>query len=103
MIARLLRASIWNDRRRKLFAVLNISLGAALATALLNLTLDVGDKMNREMRGFGANLVLVPRSDELPLEMGGVDFNPLAHRDGIPLESLPQLKEIFWRHNIVSF
>ncbi len=94
---------MWNDRRRKLFAVLNISLGAALATALLNLTLDVGDKMNREMRGFGANLVLVPRSDELPLEMGGVDFNPLAHRGGIPLQSLPQLKEIFWRHNIVSF
>ena len=103
MIARLLRASVWNDRRRKVFAILNISLGAALATALLNLTLDVGDKMNREMRGFGANLVLVPRSDELPLEMGGVDFNPLAHRGGIPLESLPQLKEIFWRHNIVSF
>jgi len=103
VIARLLRASVWNDRRRKVFAILNISLGAALATALLNLTLDVGDKMNREMRGFGANLVLVPRSDELPLEMGGVDFNPLAHRGGIPLESLPQLKEIFWRHNIVSF
>lgn len=103
MIARLLKASLWNDRRRKAFAVVNIALATALATALLNMTLDVGDKMNREMRGFGANLVLVPRSDELPLEIGGVDYNPLAHRDGISLESLPRLKEIFWRHNIVAF
>lgn len=103
MIARLLKASLWHDRRRKLYAVLNISLGTTLATALLNLTLDVGDKMNQELRGFGANLVLVPRSDSLPLEMGGVDYNPLAHRDGIAVDSLRQIKEIFWRHNIVSF
>lgn len=103
MIGRLLQASLWNDRRRKLLAVLNIAVGAALATALLNLSLDVGDKMNREIRGFGANLVLIPRADELPLEISGVDFNPLAHRAGIPLRSLPRLKEIFWRNNILSF
>ncbi len=103
MIARLLWASIWNDRRRKAFAVLNIALGTTLATALLNLTLDVGDKMNQEMRGFGANLVVVPRSGERPLQLSGVDDNPLANRDGIPVASLPRLKEIFWQHNIVGF
>lgn len=102
MIVRLLWASLWHDRRRKLFAVLNIALSTTLATALLNLTLDVGDKMSGELRGFGANLLLVPRSETLPLEIGGVDYNPLAERNGIPLVSLPRIKEIFWRHNIVS-
>ncbi len=102
MIARLLWASLWHDRRRRAFAIVNIALGTALATALLNLTLDVGDKMNQEMRGFGANLVVVPRSGERP-QIGGVEDNPLANRDGIPVASLPRLKEIFWQHNIVGF
>ncbi|MBI2569020.1 MAG: ABC transporter permease [Candidatus Schekmanbacteria bacterium] len=103
MIARVLRASFWSDWRRKLFAVLNVALGTALATALLNLTLDVGDKMNEELRGFGANLVIVPRSDELPLRLGGVDFNPLARRGGVPLDRLRLLKEIFWRNHVMAF
>lgn len=103
MIARLLWASLWHDRRRKSYAVLNVALGTTLATALLNLSLDVGDKMNQEMRGFGANLVVVPRSSDGPLRLGGLEDDPLRARDGIPLASLPRIKEIFWQHNIVSF
>ncbi|MBI2841238.1 MAG: ABC transporter permease [Acidobacteria bacterium] len=103
MIARLLWASLWHDRRRKSYAVLNVALGTTLATALLNLSLDIGDKMNQELRGFGANLVVVPRSTDGPLRLGGLDDDPLRKRDGIPLASLPRIKEIFWQHNIVSF
>ncbi|MBI2058474.1 MAG: ABC transporter permease [Nitrospirae bacterium] len=103
MIFRMLRASLRNDLRRKSLAVVSVALGAALAAALLNLTLDIGDQMSREMKGFGANLILAPRTEAIPLQIGGVDYNPLAHKEGIPLNGLGKMKEIFWRNNIVAF
>ena len=99
----MLRQSFFRGRKRKALATLTIVLSASLITALMNVSIDVGDKMVREMKSYGANINVVPRSEAIPLEIGGVDYNPLKDRVFINESDLPKIKEIFWHNSIVGF
>lgn len=103
MFFRMLRQSFFRGWRRKALATATIVLSASLITALMNISIDVGDKMSREMKSYGANISVVPKSEAIPLEIGGVDYNPLKDRVFINEADLPRIKEIFWHNNIVGF
>ncbi len=89
--------------RGKILATAVLALGMAIATATLSVSLDVGDRLAREFRSLGANLLVTPQADSLPLEIGGVDYRPVNAGAYLPEADLPKLKTIFWRHNIVGF
>jgi putative ABC transport system permease protein len=80
-----------------------LALGMAVATAALSVSLDVGDRLAEEFRSLGANLLVTPQADSLPLEIGGVDYRPVNAGAYLPESDLPKLKTIFWRNNIVGF
>ncbi|MDR2462951.1 MAG: ABC transporter permease [Verrucomicrobiales bacterium] len=90
--------------RRKALLVTTVFLAAALVSALLAVSIGVGDRMARELKSYGANIVLEPlAAAALPLppeELGVADDEAGAFlNEG----DLPQIKSIFWRHNIVGF
>ena len=105
MFWKFLRESIWRpgSRHHALWAVVAISLGTAITAAVLSVSLDVGDKMGKELRSLGANVVVTPVADSLPVEIGGIDYRPVSEGSFIEESSLSKLKEIFWRNNIVAF
>lgn len=103
MFLRMLAKAFTVGFKGKILLIVTIAFGASLSTAMLNVSLDVGDKMNRELKTYGANLLIVPKADALPAEIDGVDFNPLADRQFIEEEELPKIKTIFWAYNIVAF
>ncbi|MCL6459097.1 MAG: ABC transporter permease [Gorillibacterium sp.] len=103
MFLRMLAKAFTVGFKGKILLIVTIAFGASLATAMLNVSLDVGDKMNRELKTYGANLLVVPKMDALPAEIDGVDFNPLADRQFIEEKELPTIKTIFWAYNIVAF
>src|SRR5262249_4623025 len=78
-------------------------LGMAIATATLSVSLDVGDRMAKEFRSLGANLVVTPQADSLPLEIGGVDYRPVNTGAYLPESDLPKIKSVFWHNNIIAF
>jgi len=80
-----------------------LALGMAVATAALSVSLDVGDRLAQEFRSLGANLLVTPQADSLPLEIGGVDYRPANAGAYLPEADLGKLKTIFWRFNIMSF
>jgi putative ABC transport system permease protein len=80
-----------------------LALGMAVATAALSVSLDVGDRLAQEFRSLGANLLVSPETDSLPLEIGGVDYRPVNAGAYLPEEDLGKLKTIFWRYNIMGF
>lgn len=102
MFLRMLQRSFLEGRRRKLLAGLTVALSAALITTLFALSVDVGDKMAHEMKSYGANIRVVPKSETIPLEIGGIDINPLKGRDFLEEKDLPLIKDIFWRNNITG-
>jgi putative ABC transport system permease protein len=90
-------------RRRKLLSLLAVTLGIAVATAVATIALDVGDKVNLELRSFGANISVTPASDSLAVTVGGVDYRPAGAGAYLNETDLIKLKQIFWRNNIVAF
>ena len=76
MILRIVWESLARRRRRKLLSVFAVALGIAVTAAVSTLGLDVGDKVNRELRSFGANLSVTPAADGLPVAVGGIDYRP---------------------------
>ncbi|HWF39147.1 MAG TPA: ABC transporter permease [Candidatus Acidoferrales bacterium] len=89
--------------RRKLLTAAALVVGMAVATATLSVALEVGDRMAREFRSLGANLLVTPQSDSLPLEIGGVDYRPVDEGAYISEANLGKIKTIFWRHNVLGF
>ncbi len=103
MIFQIVWESLARRRRRKLLSVLAVALGIAVTAAVATLALDVGDKVSRELRSFGANLTVTPAADGLPVAVGGIDYRPAGAGAFLPESALASLKRIFWRNNIVAF
>src|SRR5262249_961152 len=103
MFFRIVRDSFARKPRQKVLAVAALALGMAVATATLSVALDVGDRLAREFRTLGANLLVTPQDDTLPLEIAGVDYRPVSEGGYLPEADLGKLRTIFWRLNIVGF
>jgi putative ABC transport system permease protein len=103
MFARLLYESFRRQKRRKLLAGIAIALGVAVATAMIAVATDIGDKINRELRSYGANLLVTPQEDTLDVEIGGVNLKPPSDGSFLNEADLPKIKGTFWRHNILGF
>jgi len=102
MFVRLVYESVRRQTRRKLLMATAVTLGAAVATAMIAIATDIGDKISHELRAYGANLVVTPADDSLDVQIGSVDLKP---RGGAYLSEadLPKIKGIFWRNNITGF
>jgi len=103
MFLRLIADNFARRPRRKLLTAAALSLGMAVATAALSVSLDVGDRLAKEFRSLGANLVVTPEADSLPLEIGGVDYRPANAGAYLHEDDLPRIKSIFWHNNIIAF
>src|SRR5579884_2217935 len=103
MFVRLVYESFRRQRRRKLLAGVAITLGVSVATAMIAVATDIGDKINRELRSYGANLLITPQEDTLDVEIGGVNLKPPSDGAFLNEADLPKIKGTFWQHNIVGF
>jgi putative ABC transport system permease protein len=103
MFLRLVADSFGRRPRRKLLTGAALALGMAVVTAAFSVSLDVGDRLAHEFRALGANLLITPQADSLPLEIGGVDYRPVNSGAYLPEQDLGKIKTIFWRNNIVGF
>jgi putative ABC transport system permease protein len=103
MFVRLVYESFRRQKRRKLLAAVAITLGVTVATAMIAVATDIGDKLNRELRNYGSNLVITPQEDTLDLEIGGVNLKPPSDGAYLNEADLPKIRGTFWHHNIVGF
>jgi putative ABC transport system permease protein len=103
MFLRLLFESFRRQKRRKSVALLAIALGMSIATAMIAVGNDIGDKINQELRSLGANLVITPIEDTLDVNIGGVNLKPASEGAVIPEQALIKMKGIFWGHNIKGY
>jgi putative ABC transport system permease protein len=103
MFARLVYESFRRQKRRKLLAGAAITLGVTVATAMIAVATDIGDKMNRELRTIGANILVTPQEDTLDVEIGGVNLKPPSDGAFLNEADLPKIKDTFWHNNITGF
>src|SRR5260370_18658652 len=103
MFVRVVYESFRRQKWRKLLAGAAITLGVTVATAMIGVATDIGDKINRELRTIGANLVVTPLEDSLDVEIGGVNLKPPSDGAYLSEADLPKIKGIFWHNNITGF
>jgi putative ABC transport system permease protein len=103
MFVRLVYESFRRQKRRKLLAGVAISLGVGVATAMIGVATDVGDKISLELRRNHANILVTPQEDALDLEIGGVNLKPPSDGAFLNEADLPKIKSTFWRNAILGF
>lgn len=70
-----------NLKRRKgkaLFLIAGIAIGIGTAVALLNLSNSIKEEIGTQLDQFGANIVIVPQSNNLALDYGGVSVSSVS-------------------------
>jgi putative ABC transport system permease protein len=103
MFPRIVYESFRRQARRKLLAGIAVTLGVAVATSMIAIATDIGDKINRELRSYGANLIVTPQEDTLDVEVGGMNLKPPSDGSFLNEADLPKIRGTFWHHNIVGF
>lgn len=98
-----LKQSMLRGRKRKMLAVFTLFLSAALLSALFAVSINIGDKMAREMKAYGANILIQSASETLAMNIDGVNYNPLSGQSFLNESALRDIKGIFWRNNIMGF
>ena len=94
MLFSILKRSFLNQKKAMAVMIVSVSVGTAIAASLLSLSLDIAAKVSKELRSFGANIIVQPRIAGL----AGVS----GQRRYLREEDIPKAKTIFWRHNIVG-
>lgn len=103
MFWKMLFHSLSRRRHRKILAVFSLWIGLSLATMLLMLSIDVGDKINLELRSFGANIKVEPKEYLFPTAAGRQVVTGSDQSGYLNESDAIRLKEIFWSNNIFGF
>ena len=100
-----IRSIAWaNLKRRKgkaVFLIVGISIGIATVVALLTLSRLIKDEIGTQLDQYGANIIIVPQSNSLSLDYGGIavsgvslDVNQLKGEDAKHVLEIPYRNRI---------
>lgn len=92
---------ILKQKRNILMVALTIALGSSLVSAMLNVVMDVGDKVNQELKAYGANINVIPIGKSLIEDLYGVEEK--SQDQFLREDEIINIKAIFWAYNIVDF
>ena len=103
MFYRMIRGAFSRQKKKMLMIALTIALGASLATAMLNVMMDVGDKVNQELKAYGANITVVPKATSVISDLYEVEGGEATRVSYLREDELGKIKTIFWAFNIVDY
>lgn len=103
MFLRILGKSFSNRKGSIAIALIAVIVGAAVPAAMLTVSMDVEENVNTEFRKFGANLILVPKTDTIDIGIGGVNFGSVTEQKYINESDLSKIKTINWAENIMGY
>ncbi|MDO5695543.1 MAG: ABC transporter permease [Eubacteriales bacterium] len=103
MFWRMIRGTLLRQKSKMFMIAFTVALGVSLATAMMNVMLGVGDKVNEELKTYGANINVVPKDASLLGDLYGLDEGVGINDKFLKEEDLPKVKQIFWGFNIVDY
>ena len=102
MFFRMITRAFLRQWKKMLMISFTIALGASLATAMLCVMMDVEDKVNQELKTYGANIKVVPKDASIINDLYDTEGDNVS---GAYLreDELGKIKTIFWAFNIVDY
>ena len=102
MFIRMIGKAFFRQWKKMTMIALTIALGASLATAMLSVMIDVEDKINQELKVYGANIKVVPKDTSVIGELYDVGDENISGAY-LKEDELGKIKTIFWAFNIVDY
>jgi len=94
-------ANLRRRRGKALFLTAGISIGIGTVVALLSLSSSIKEEIGSQLDRFGANIVVVPQSNSLALDYGGIsvagvsfDVHQLTNEDAKRVLDIPYRKRL---------
>ena len=101
---RLKDISINNLRRRKgkvFFLILGLTIGITTVVTLISITRMMNEDISKKLDEFGANILIIPRSDDLSLSYGGMNIGGVSiDAQTLKDSDIPKIRQIEVRENI---
>ena len=102
MFWRMVMKTLIRQRGKMLMIAFTVILGVSLSTAMMNVMLGVGDKVNRELKVYGANITVRHKDAALMNDLYGLTGQGVNDKF-LYEEDVLKLKSIFWGFNILDF
>ena len=103
MFFRMIKGVLLRQKGKMFMIAFTIALGASLATAMLSVMFDVGDKVNQELKTYGANITVVAKEASVVDSLYEVDGASSIPTSYLKEADVGNVKKIFWAFNIVDF
>ncbi len=103
MFLRMIAGVLLRQKGKMFMIAFTIALGASLATAMLAVMFDVGDKVNAELKTYGSNITVVPKEASVVSDLYEVEGASSVPASYLREDELGNVKTIFWAFNIVDF
>ena len=103
MFFRMIKGVLLRQKGKMFMIAFTIALGASLATAMLAVMFDVGDKVNQELKTYGANITVVAKEASVVDSLYEVDGASSIPTSYLKEADVGNVKKIFWAFNIVDF
>lgn len=103
MFFRMIRGALFRQKGKMLMIAFTIALGASLSTSMLNTMLGVGDKVNQELKAYGANINVVAKEASLLDDIYGMSNDDGETNKYLKEDELGNIKTIFWAFNVVDY
>ena len=95
MFFRMIAGVLLRQKGKMFMIAFTIALGASLATAMLSVMFDVGDKVNQELKTYGANITVVPKEASVVSDLYEVEGNSSIPATYLNEDELGNVKTIF--------
>ena len=94
-------ANLKRRRGKAAFLVTGISIGIATAVALLTLSTAIKEEIGSQLDQYGANIIVVPQSNSLSLDYGGISISGVAvNVEQLKNEDAMRIREIPYSNRI---
>lgn len=91
------------QKGKMLMIAFTVVLGVSLSTAMMNVMLGAGDKVNRELKVYGANITVRHKDAALMSDLYGLTEGLGVNDKFLYEDDVLKLKSIFWGFNILDF
>ena len=102
MFWRMVKGTLFRQKSKMLMIAFTVALGVSLATAMMNVMLGVGDKVNKELKTYGANITVMHKDASILDDLYGLSGESVSNKFLLESE-IPKIKQIFWGFAIVDF
>ena len=100
MFWQMVKGALIRQRKRFFLIALTAALGVSLAAAMLNVMFDIGEKVNQELKAYGANITVTPKTASVLQDVYGLEG---GRKEYLNEADAAKIKTIFWTNNIVAF